>query len=623
MTSPQRSADPPDSATIPTRPVRMAPRAAIATTQADGVVRLASSTPLIDYPESWNTKLREWAEIAPERNFLTESDGQNGRRAITYAQTLSAVCHIAEGLLALGLNDEKPLAILSENCIDCALVTLAALWAGIPASPISPAYALKANEFSKLSGVFAALSPGALYVADGARYGAAVTGAFAADLPVISSAAAVPGRHTISFTALRATKLTRRQQAANEAVTGGTIAKILFTSGSSGAPKPVIQPHRMLAANRQQNAQAYAFLLEEPPIMVDWLPWHHTFGGNNNFGFALWCGGTLHIDPSTPADADISRSIALLTEYRPNFYLNTPGGFASLLPHLAGNPHVSKRFFSRLKLIQYGGAVLPLHIWQSLDDLAVAATGNRILVVSGLGSTECGPTPVQSSWEQHRRPEAGLPLAGMEAKLVPTQGTWELRLRGPCITPGYWRRPDLTEAAFDEDGFFLTGDAVKPLDPENFALGLLFDGRISDNFKLSTGTWVQAPKLRAKLIDALAPLLKDAVITGHDRDSLGAIGFPDMAAARAIAGIAGGDETILAAPNLRLWIIERLKTLAVAARGSSERITRLALEAEPPSFDNGELTDKGVAAARIVIGRRSALIESLHADQSDSRIFVL
>ncbi len=608
---------------MPIRPVRMSPRAANATTRADGVVLLTSSIPLTDYPESWNTKLREWAQVAPDRNLLTESVGQNGRRAITYAQTLSAVRHIAEGLLARGLNGEKPLAILSENSIDCALVTLAALWAGIPASPISPAYALKAKEFSKLSGVFDSLRPGALYIADGARYGAAVTGALAGDLPVISSGAQVPGRETISFAALRAISPGRREQAANAAVTGDTVAKILFTSGSSGTPKPVIQPHRMLAANRQQNAQAYAFLLEEPPIMVDWLPWHHTFGGNNNFGFALWCGGTLHIDPTTPADADISRSIAVLTEHPPTFYLNTPSGFASLLPHLASNPDVSKRFFSRLKLIQYGGAVLPLHIWQSLDNLAVAATGNRILVVSGLGSTECGPTPVQSSWEQHRRPEAGLPLAGMQAKLVPTEGTWELRLRGPCVTPGYWRRPDLTAAAYDEDGFFLTGDAVKPLDPDNFAHGLLFDGRISDNFKLSTGTWVQAPKLRAKLIDTLAPLLKDAVITGHDRDSIGAIGFPDMAAARAISGLTGGNETILAAASLRLWIIERLKTLAAEARGSSERITRLALEAEPPSFDNGELTDKGVAAARIVLSRRSTLVESLHAGKADSGIFLL
>ncbi|MDE8344617.1 MAG: AMP-binding protein [Acidocella sp.] len=623
MIIPVHSDDVSDSAVFPTRPVRMAPRAAIATTRADGAIFLESTAKLADYPESWNIKLRDWAAAVPDRVLLTEPDGDDKRRAITYAETLDAVRHIGEGLLALGLDQDKPLAILAENSIDCAMVTLAALWVGIPASPISPAYALKATEYSKLQAVFAALGPGGLYIADGNRYGAAVAGAFPANLPVISSGAGVPDRETISLASLRATPFGPREAAANAAVTGDTVAKILFTSGSSGAPKPVIQPHGMLAANRQQNAQAYAFMLEEPPVMVDWLPWHHTFGGNNNFGFALWCGGTFHIDPAIPGDGNIARSVALLSEHPPSFYLNTPGGFTGLIAQLASNTGFRQLFFSRLKLIQYGGAVLPLHLWRGLDDLAVAATGTRILIVSGLGSTECGPTPVQSSWEQHRQPEAGLPLADVQAKLVPTQGTWELRLRGPCITPGYWRRPDLTAAAFDENGFFLTGDAVKPVQPENFAHGLLFDGRISDNFKLSSGTWVQAPKLRTHLINALAPLLKDAVITGPNRDDLGAIGFPDMAFIRQLAGESYDDTDILFAPELRGWIIERLQALARDARGSSERIVRLALEIEAPSIDNGELTDKGVAAARMVIARRAAVIDALHGDRPDPRFFVI
>jgi feruloyl-CoA synthase len=264
--------------------------------------------------------------------------------------------------------------------------------------------------------------------------------------------------------------------------------------------------------------------------------------------------------------------------------------------------------------------LLAQHIWRAIYEIAVATTGERILMISGLGSTECGPTPVQSTWEQHRKPEAGLPVPGVEAKLVPVQGTWELRLRGPCVTPGYWRRADLTAAAFDEEGFFKTGDAVRPLDPNDFSQGLLFDGRISENFKLSTGTWVQAVALRARLLAALAPLVKDAVITGHNRSEVGAIAFPDMEEARKIANV--DDENVLAAPALRDWVQSRITALAAASAGSSERIARLVLEAEAPSFDNGELTDKGAAAARIVLARRADIVTALHAATPPASIFI-
>jgi feruloyl-CoA synthase len=617
--------NPADSFAAPARAVAMAPRSGLAVARPDGTILLSSTIPLAAYPPSWNLKLQEWARRAPERIFLTEAGPQGGRHALTFAETLQAVRGIGAGLLALGLNQARPLAILSENSIDCALMTLAAMWVGIPASPISPAYALKAVEFSKLSGVIGSLGPGALYVADGQRYGAAARGASPDGLQIISAGAPVAGRATILLAELRKTEAGAAELAANAAVTGETIAKIMFTSGSSGAPKAVIQPHRMLAANRQQNAQAYPFMLAAPPVMVDWLPWHHTFGGNNNFGFALWCGGTFHIDDGAPTPEGIGRTVALLAAHPPSFYINTPGGFDALLPHLAGDRGFAERFFSNLKLMQYGSAVLPVHIWRALDEIAIATIGERILMVAGLGSTECGPTPVQSSWEQYHRPEAGLPLPGVEAKLVPMQGSWELRMRGDCVTPGYWRRPELTEQAFDEDGFFKTGDAVKPLDPDDFARGLLFDGRISDNFKLSSGTWVQALKLRSQLISGLAPLLRDAVITGHDRSQLGAIGFPDMVFARKLTGAGPytGDDAVLAHPVLRRWVTDRLTELAGSAKGSAERITQFVLEAEPPTFDNGELTDKGVAAGRAVRQRRAALVEALHAAEPDPRFYAL
>ena len=617
------SAAPDDcSAHAPTRPVRLAGKNAQASTRADGAILLTSQEELSPYPESWNAKLAYWAANTPDRIFLTEADGAGGRRAITYGQTLFAVRSVGEGLLRVGLGPGKPLAILSENRIDCALVTLAALWIGAPASPISPPYALRATDFAKLAGILDALTPGAIYVADGARYGAAVRGAADAKTPIISAGAPVEGRAATPLSTLRETAPTEKVDRANRDVTGDSIGKIMFTSGSSGAPKPVIQPHRMLAVNRQQCAQAYAFLNDAPPVMVDWLPWHHTFGGNNNFGQILWCGGTLHIDDGGPTQAGIAKTVALLRASPPTFYINTPGAFEALLPYLRDDKDFAARFFSQLKLLQYGGALLAQHIWRAIDEIAVATIGERIMMVSGLGSTECGPTPVQSTWEQHRKPEAGLPVPGVELKLVPAEGTWELRVRGACVTPGYWKRPELTRAAFDEEGFFKTGDAVKPLDPHDFAQGLLFDGRISENFKLSSGTWVQAPALRGRLLAALAPLLKDAVMTGHDSSEVGAIGFPDLDEARKIAGAGDGDDALLAHPALRAWVQTRLSSLAAGAGGPSARIARLTLQAEAPSFDNGELTDKGSAAARIVLTRRAAIVEALHAPQPSADIII-
>ncbi|MGD9979102.1 MAG: feruloyl-CoA synthase [Hyphomonadaceae bacterium] len=609
------------SALAPTRPVRLAGKNARAEQRADGSILIRSTDVLAPYPESWNPKLAHWTREAPARTFLTEADGHGDRRAITYAEALDSVRRIGEGLLGLDLSPERPLAILSENSIDCALATLAALWIGVPAAPISPAYALKATDYAKLAGVLESLSPGAIYVADGERYGAAVRATTAPDAIFISGGAPVSERRSIELDTLLASEPGARVDAANAAVTGDTIGKIMFTSGSSGAPKPVMQPHRMLAVNRQQCAQAYAFLNDATPVMVDWLPWHHTFGGNNNLGQVLWCGGEFHIDDGGPTPAGIGRTVELLASHPPTIYINTPGAFEALLPHLRRDHNFAARFFSRLQLLQYGGAMLAPHIWRAIDEIAVATTGKRILMVSGIGSTECGPTPVQSTWEQHRRPEAGLPLPGIEAKLVPFEGSWELRLRGPCVTPGYWRRPDLTAAAFDEEGFFRTGDAVKPLVDGDFSQGLLFDGRIGDNFKLSSGSWVQAATLRARVLAALSPVVRDAVITGHNRNEVGVIAFADMDAAQAIVGVAQTGEELLAHPKLREWVQTRLSSLATGAAGATERIARLALEAELPTFDNGELTDKGAAAARIVLARRADVVDALHAPAPPPRIF--
>jgi feruloyl-CoA synthase len=611
------------SAKAPTRQVSLAPRDGEIEARADGTILLRRRESLEPHPTSWNQRLAHWAALTPDRIFLTEAARDGRRRSITYAEMLHRVMRVGEALLALGASPERPVAILGENTIDVAAVTLAALWVGVPASPVSPAYALAAPDYVKLIEVLAALGPAVAYVGNTDRYGDAVRTAFAADIPLIVSGKPIEGRSCREIRTLARATLNGSGLVANRKVGPDTIGKILFTSGSSGTPKPAIIPHGMLAANRQQNTQVFPFMMEEPPEMVDWLPWHHTFGGNNNFGFALWCGGTLHIDDGRPTPQGIERTVDLLRRFPPTIYFNTPNGFDMLLPHLKADRAFAERFFSRLKLIQYGGALLPEHIWRGIDEAAVATVGMRILIVSGIGSTECGSTATNSSWEQHRKPEAGLPVAGVEAKLVPVEDTWELRLRGACVSPGYWHRPDLTAAAFDEEGYFKLGDAVKPVDGD-FANGILFDGRISDNFKLSTGTWVSSGNLRTRLIAALAPVLKDAVITGHNRNEVGAIGFPDLDAVRTITAQSSraSDAEVLSHPALRSWLESRLDALATGAKGSSERIARFVLEAEPPSLDNGELTDKSVAAARVVLTRRAEVVEELHASPPTERVIL-
>ncbi|WP_294198235.1 AMP-binding protein [uncultured Sphingomonas sp.] len=609
-----------DSSAYPTRPVRMGAKAATIERRPDGSVLVRHDTEPVAVTQTWNQRLEMWGTADPERVFLTEAYGDT-RRAWTFGEALADARAIAAALTHLPLSAERPLAILAENSVDCARVTLGAMFAGVPAATISPSYALLASDFAKLSAVIASLNPGAVYVANGDRYAAAVAAAVPNDIPVILGGGAVSGRDTrflADMLAVEPSPLSRQREAV---VAMDDIAKILFTSGSSGTPKPVTISHRMLADNRAQNMLVFAFLQDEPPVMLDWLPWHHTFGGNNNFGFALWAGGTLHIDEGRPTPGGVAATIANLKRYPINLYMSSPSGFEVLIPHLRADPALRRAFFSKLKVMQYGGASLATYLWAEIDDLAVAETGHRILMVSGIGSTECGPTPMQSSWEQHRKPEAGLPVPGVTVKLIPFEDAFELRFAGDCVTRGYWKRPDLTAAAFDDEGFFLTGDLVKAIDPDRLEDGFLFHGRTSDNFKLTSGTWVTVLPLRLRLLSALAPVLQDAVIAGDQRDRVTAIGFPDLVAARRIAGLSedAEAESVLGHPVLRAWIAERLRTLAAGAGGSSQRIVRVVLEAESPSLANGELTDKAAASARAVLTRRASVVDELYASPPSPR----
>jgi len=614
-----------DSLLCPVRPVRMGAKAAHVFEGKDGSLLLRNAQAPVPVTETWNQRLVAWAEKAPDRLLLTEAESASERRGWTFGDALRDARSLAAALLGLPLSPDRPIAILAENSINCARITLGAMFAGIPAAPVSPSYALLSNDYAKLKMALDSIQPGAIYVADGERFGAAVLAALPSEIPIVTGGSGISGRDIRPIEDLLATPATERSLAVEEAIDLEMTAKILFTSGSSGAPKPVILSHRMLSDNRAQNMLVYKFLEDEPPVMVDWLPWHHTFGGNNNFGFALWAGGTLHIDDGRPTPGHISKTVENLKRYQINLFMSSPSGFEALIPHLRQDSVLRDKFFANLKVMQYGGAMLATALWKEIDDIAVATTGTRILMISGLGSTECGPTAMQSSWEQHRRPEAGLPVPGVTAKLVPFQGSLELRLAGACVTRGYWNRPDLTAQAFDEDGFFLTGDIVKPIDPEDLAKGLLFEGRISDNFKLTSGTWVSVSPLRLKLVNGLAPVLTDAVIVGAQRAYVSAIGFPDMAAAREIAGLPSNadDAAVLESPVLKAWIQDRLGLLAADAGGKSHRIDRLVLEAELPSLANGELSDKSAASASAVLARRAAVVEELYAEPAISRVIVV
>jgi len=562
-------------------------------------------------------RLTEWARTKPDQVFL-RMRAPSGVRELTYRETLEGVLRIAASLLRRGLSSERPIAILAENSIDHALLALAALHVGVPYAPISPSYALLASDYVKLSHVIGLIEPALVVTASGARYGRAID-AVVADSVDVAWIDDPPRRRSFPFLELIGERDDRAVDAAHARLEASSPAKVLFTSGTTGMPKGVVFSQRMLVSQRQQVVQTFAFLQHEPPVMVDWLPWHHTFGGTNNFGIALFSGGEFTIDAGRPTPEGIGPTVANLREIAPTLYFNTPSGFAALLPFLRKDAALREKFFSRLKLIYYGGAVLPEHLWTALDDLAVETIGARVMITSGVGCTEFGPTPMSANWDPDHEPLVGLPVPGVEAKIVPEGEKLELRLRGPCAMTGYLKTPELTAAAFDEENFYRTGDAVRFIDPARPEKGLRFDGRIAENFKLTTGTWVDASALRANLIGAFAPLIKDAVIAGANRDFIAALVFPDFEACRAIAGLPGSAtvDDIIGAARVRQALQERLAALAGAATGSSNRVVRISVETEPALIDTGELTDKGSVSARMVLERRAGVVESLYRSVID------
>jgi feruloyl-CoA synthase len=660
------------------KPLALAPAAVEARPLPGSGMLLRSPLELRPYPRCVGEWLRAWAAAAPDRSFLAERDdgggggggdgnggdgngggdddgGRGGHRTwrrLSYGAALAAVERIAGALLARGLDRGRPVAVLSENGIDNGLLQLAAMDAGIPVVPISPAYSLLSSDHAKLRAILEVTRPGLVYAGDGARYAPALAAARAAlpgGVELVVSARPPAGLAASAFGELleRPPDAVIAAAAARFAAVGrDTLAKVLFTSGSTGTPKGVVNTQRMLCSNQQAIAQLWPFLEERPPVIVDWLPWSHTFGGNHNFNLVLRNGGTLYVDAGKPAPGAIEITAGNLREVPSTIHFDVPRGYDMLLPHLEGDAALRATFFRDLDLIFYAAASLPQHLWEALERLSIAATGTRVTMLSAWGATETAPTATQVHFPIERAGVIGLPTPGTEIMLAPAGGKLELRVRGPNVTPGYWRRPErpadsaatgdgrsrggatgdewsrgLPGEVFDEEGFYRTGDAGKLADPRDPSRGLLFDGRLAEDFKLTSGTWVHVGELRIAALAAAAPVAQDVVVTGHDRAAVGLLVFPNPAGCRSLCRDAPAEAPLgelIRRPEVRRRLRDGLAAHNAENPTSSRRIRRALLLDEPPSIDAGEITDKGYVNQRAVLTRRAGLVERLHAGGGDT-----
>ena len=591
----------------------------------DGTIYLRPKLALGDYPPRLTDRLHHWAKTAPDRIFMAERDGGRGWRQITYAELLASSRHIASGLLARGLSAEKPVVILSGNSIDHALIAFGALYAGIPFCPVSPAYSLVSKDYGKLSYLMKLLTPGLVFADDADKFADALQANVPAGVEIAAAFGALPGREVTMLADLMATPLNESLDALHQAIGPDTIAKFLLTSGSTGNPKAVINTQRMLCANQVMIRETMAFLKDEPPVIVDWLPWNHTFGGNHNIGLVLYNGGSMYLDAGKPMPGGIEETVRNLREISPTVYFNVPKGYESLLPYLRDDAALRGKFFGRLHAMFFSGAALSPFVWNGLDELSVQATGSRVPMLTGLGATESAPFFMSVNPRTSRSGHIGLPVSGNDAKLVPNNGKLEVRVKGPNVTPGYWRQPELTAKAFDEEGFYKFGDAIKPADANDFGAGFDFDGRIAEDFKLASGTWVSVGPLRARFIAACAPLVRDVVIAGINRDEISAIVVLDLDGCRLINPTTPIDDLSLTAadPLIREAFRERFKKFFATSTGSSTRITRAVLLDSPLSIDRGEVTDKGSINQRAVLDARAALIEQLYAPAPPDHVITL
>ncbi|MEO5695770.1 MAG: feruloyl-CoA synthase [Burkholderiaceae bacterium] len=594
------------------------------TRRDDATLLIQAVEPLGPYPDRLTDMLEQWAGRAGDRVFVAKRRDGGDWENITYAQMLDRAQRIGQALATRGLSAERPIAILCDNDLEHLSMAFGAMWAGVPFAPISPAYALMSQDHGKLRHILGKLTPGLVF-ASGSAYAKAITATVEPGVEVVLTDGAVEGRAVTAFADLLATPPGAEGAAAHAAVTADTIVKFLFTSGSTRLPKGVVTTHRMLCANQQMLRQGSVFLTEQPPVLVDWLPWSHTFGGSHNVGIALCNGGTLYIDEGKPTPGGIAETLRNLRSIPSTVHYNVPRGFEEIALAMDTDEQLRKTFFKDLKAMFFAGAGLSQAVWDHLDRHAEATIGQRIRMITGLGMTETSPSCTNAMHDTVGAGHIGLPNPGCEVKLVPMDGKLEIRFRGPHVMPGYWREPELTSEAFDDEGFYRTGDAARLVAENDLSQGLRFDGRIAEDFKLSTGTFVSVGPLRAQVIAIGAPCVQDVVVTGIDRSEIGMLIFARVDACRTLAGLAAGAALpdVLHSAPVRGFFQDLADTLWRAGSGSANRPARLHVLTEPPSIDKGEVTDKGSINQRAVLTHRAALVEALYQDSEPGPFVVL
>lgn len=584
--------------------------------RADGSIIVRQEGELPAAPRCITERFMDWAEIQPDQVWIGQRGSDGGWQTVTYGQGKHAIEAVASFLVQRGLSVERPLLVLSGNSVEHAIMVLAAQHAGIPSAALAPAYALSGEDRSKLGSVIEQLTPGMVFADHATRYLPAISAVLGPDVPLVSVTGDATDRETFRFHDILETAPTGEMERAHEAVTPDTVAKFLFTSGTTGSPKAVIQTQGMLCANQAMVREAYDFLAHEPPVIIDWAPWNHTASGNKVFNMAIYNGGSYYVDDGKPTADGIIATLRNLREIAPTWYFNVPVGYQFLLDVLETDDELARHFFSRMRMMMYAGAGMSEAVWDRLKAISNRHVEGGVPLVSGLGATETGPFALYHTDRKEKPGNVGIPALGVILKLVPQEDKLEARLKSPSITPGYWRNAQLTDEAFDEEGFYKLGDALRFAVPGDPAQGFLFDGRLAENFKLATGTWVAVGQLRSKLVDAFEGLILDAVIAGAERDDLRALLVPNWPRIRELVNDpeATSPEDLVAHPAVRSALEQKLSAHAATATGSAARVVAAILLTTPLNFDKGEMTDKGSVNQRAVLRERADLAEALYSD---------